>query len=74
MPLNEVADLNHYIPKERIYGTSPNYHYCFRIYPCQKHLHGNPDQREWVPTSLRENPRCSYLKESVSDIINLILI
>ena len=29
----------------------------------------NPDQSEWVPTSLRENPRSSSPKESVPDLI-----
>ena len=34
----------------------------------------NPDMREWVPTSLRENPKRSYHKYSVPDLRDLIII
>ena len=32
---SEDADLNPYVPKERISGTYSNYNYCFWIYPYQ---------------------------------------
>ena len=34
----------------------------------------NPDCREWVPTSLCENPSLSLPKESVPDLRDLIVI
>ena len=34
----------------------------------------NPDQMEWVPTSLCENPRLSLPKESVPVLRDLVLI
>ena len=34
----------------------------------------NHNQREWVPTSLCENPRRYYLNDSVLDLSDLIVI
>ena len=34
----------------------------------------NPDQREWVPTSLCENPSLSLPKERVTDLRYLVVI
>ena len=34
----------------------------------------NPDQREWVPTSLCESPSLSSQKESVTDLKNFVVI
>ena len=33
----------------------------------------NPDQIEWVPTSLCDNPIFSFRKESVPDLIALVV-